>query len=622
MSDMKFKVTLEGTAEFDAATKRLDDEVRKIGKGAGAAGAESKSFGQQLTGNLIPAFTAATIAADIIRGGFHFLKDEIGETIAAAIEAEKIDRALESSLQIVGQAAGGTAETLKRYASALQRKTKYDDEAIKSAQALIIQMRGTVSQVDVLTKGAIGLASVFDMDLQSAARAVTQGFEGNYRAIGMMIPAVRQATTDGEKHAAMMDFLGGAYKRAESEVTTFEGKVGLVKKAYNELQETAGELVIQNKSVLASLEGIKSIIEWLDMQAKKSEAGGKKASVLDYFGPVALWHSLSSVITATGKSAQKAIDDFAKSWEGYTASFLAMRGVALDPIPIIIQEKLIRPLAESQLALAEEVRWLRMLGSMSVWAPIRNNFGSLGAMVGGGLESVIDFQETVPGLFEALNTGVAKLTPAMQAQIASAEAMKEVWNTALGTMLASAVSFGDGTGSIFKGIGEVYANFIKSAIAGIEMLALKEIWAATMTVKSKKTEALASHIANIFKSVPFPLDLVLAAGAFAVVNSLFSKILKFEKGGFAERPIIAEIGHGPEYVLPEPRLEQLIERTIIRERTLAPAGGGHGGALTINMGVHIKTNGLSDSEIHSAGNRIFREMEAQARLRGFKLRNA
>jgi len=42
MSDMKFKVTLEGTAEFDAATKRLGQEVRNIGKGAGGDKIQSK----------------------------------------------------------------------------------------------------------------------------------------------------------------------------------------------------------------------------------------------------------------------------------------------------------------------------------------------------------------------------------------------------------------------------------------------------------------------------------------------------------------------------------------------------------------------------------------------------
>ena len=55
MSDLKFKVILEGSAEFAAATKRLDDEVKKLGTGAGAAGKAAGGFGQELTSRLIPA---------------------------------------------------------------------------------------------------------------------------------------------------------------------------------------------------------------------------------------------------------------------------------------------------------------------------------------------------------------------------------------------------------------------------------------------------------------------------------------------------------------------------------------------------------------------------------------
>jgi len=55
------------------------------------------------------------------------------------------------------------------------------------------------------------------------------------------------------------------------------------------------------------------------------------------------------------------------------------------------------------------------------------------------------------------------------------------------------------------------------------------------TIKNKTMEAAASHIANIFKSVPFPLDVILAAGAQATIAGIFNSVVSggdnFATGG-------------------------------------------------------------------------------------------
>ena len=55
------------------------------------------------------------------------------------------------------------------------------------------------------------------------------------------------------------------------------------------------------------------------------------------------------------------------------------------------------------------------------------------------------------------------------------------------------------------------------------------------TIKNKTMEASASHIANIFKSVPFPLDVILAAGAQATIAGIFNTVVSggdnFATGG-------------------------------------------------------------------------------------------
>lgn len=53
-------------------------------------------------------------------------------------------------------------------------------------------------------------------------------------------------------------------------------------------------------------------------------------------------------------------------------------------------------------------------------------------------------------------------------------------------------------------------------------------------IRNKVQESSASHIANIFKSVPFPLDIILAAGAQAAIAGIFNRVVSkdsFATGG-------------------------------------------------------------------------------------------
>ncbi len=304
-TDVRFVLEIDDQG-FIRKLENFERALESLQRTTQRTGGSVKAFGQEFMTRLVPAFTAGQLAADGIRKAFGFFKNQIDDTIAAAIEAEKVDRALEATLSLVGDTTGATAERLKAYAAALQRKTIYDDEAIKSAQALIVQMRGTADQVDEATKGAIGLASVFKMDLQSAAQAVAQGFEGNYRQLGMLIPAIRTAQTESEKHAAFMKAMADGYVRAEAEAGTFYGRLADLKKAYGELQETIGGWVTKNTEVIATLGGVKEILIWLDRWAASQKDKPEIAKWWNWTAPGALMLSIRKL----GKEAKVANEQF------------------------------------------------------------------------------------------------------------------------------------------------------------------------------------------------------------------------------------------------------------------------------------------------------------------------
>ena len=72
--------------------------------------------------------------------------------------------------------------------------------------------------------------------------------------------------------------------------------------------------------------------------------------------------------------------------------------------------------------------------------------------------------------------------------------------------------------------------------------------AAKAVIRAELSEAIAGYISSILKSVPFPLNLVLAAAGGALVTGLMDKALaKFAGGGdfVTQGPQIIMVGDNP-----------------------------------------------------------------------------
>ena len=93
----------------------------------------------------------------------------IGKFVRSTAEAEKVTTQLRSAVRSTGGAAGWSAEQLGTYASQLQRVTSYGDEAIGSAEALLLtftRIRGTVFKD--ATVAILDIATAMGTDLNSA----------------------------------------------------------------------------------------------------------------------------------------------------------------------------------------------------------------------------------------------------------------------------------------------------------------------------------------------------------------------------------------------------------------------------------------------------------------------
>jgi hypothetical protein len=574
--DVRFIIAVEDAGairkltETEQALYKLQKTGKQTGESFGAFGGEWK--------RLVSGFATGQFLVDGIKRGFGFLKDAVVDSIQAAMEAEKANRGLESAIAIVGEAVGGTARSIENYAEAMMLKTIYDDEAIKNAQALIIQMRGTTSGITDATRGAIGLAAVFGMDLNSAARAVAQGMEGNYRQLGMLIPAVKQAKTDTEKYAAMMKALGEYYQRAEDEAKTFGGQLTQFKNTYTELLETLGKFATSNELVIASLNSVKQIIQWINDNAKGTQGG-----ILSLLPPpmvqgLALLVKMGADADESSKRmaiAKTTLADYtAVVWNGLDAL------KAFNPyLTAFVGRFDVAPAAINATATALD----RVVLATTKLEQNKSRSGWLAAL--GGQQMGIG-QTAMPSSFST---------------------NQDVWKKQFEWLGITTKKTTDKMSDYFAGLFNDIATGFGNALAGFKfsLTGIKDffidIWEM---IKQAFFRIIGQMIAKwvIFKAITGALNFFVPGlgSAFSAAAGLVKAASGFE--GVVNRPTLFLGGEaGP-------------ERVSIRPMAAAGAGGG-GMVLNFNSPL-ISTTGLSRADLELAGHELVRVINSQLRRVG------
>jgi len=592
-------------------------------------------------GNLWAQFAAGAVAANLVERATRAVVGAFKESIKESIEAERVDRALRAALDITGHSSATAAEGMDRYAKTLQRKTVYDDEAIKSAQALIVQMRGTTDGLEAETRGAIGLASVFKMDLQSAAQAVAQGFEGNYRQLGRLIPAVREAKDEGEKHAAMVKALAGYYQRAEADADTFGGRLDQLKNSYHDLQESIGDFVTQNRTVIDTLSGIKEVIIWLDRNVQSLE-GKKGFKWLDLTAPGAMLKAIKGITDA----AKKSNEDYAASWAGLTQSMIGAKP-AIDPIPIKIFDtaaaaekasKEFVTLTQRFLILARETKdlkpiafsitgdtWEPTLSTLTKLPPAVNRYEmaikscaaaskNMATATKAGLQETI---EKISKVIQAVKKYADAVTGPLDAVFTQAQTNREI---------AIENEYKKRLAAIQANVADEDAR--QKAITALDAeYEIKRTSARRAAAKASKAVALmeatvntAAGASRAYKDFPWPastiVSAIVAALGLAQVGLIAAQPIPLAKGGFFKEPTLLPgrdgrtyLGGeaGPEIMSPVPMLRQIVREesrnTPSHVTTIAP------GAFVLN----IYTQTLDDQAIYRARTKLARAIQDMVR---------
>jgi hypothetical protein len=227
-------------------------------KGLKDAQKRLKQFGQNVGRVTAAGFAVAGLAA--AKFGI--------DSVRAFAEAERAQLELQFAFEKFPQLADTNAEALNRLNTALMMKTRFDDDAIASAQGLLASFQLTGKQITDLTPLLLDYAARTGRDLPSAAEALGKAMLGQGRAlkeVGIDFKDTGSLAGNFDQViAGLREQVGGF---AEKDATTAAGKLEMLRNRFGEVQEAVGQAllpVLDKLVVFLEGDGIKALEGFAD----------------------------------------------------------------------------------------------------------------------------------------------------------------------------------------------------------------------------------------------------------------------------------------------------------------------------------------------------------------------
>ena len=223
---------------------------------------------QQAPGSAKSAFSSAAvavgnIAASIATKSAQFIAGELKSTMSLwQVQEDAVD-SLNDALRLSG-AGEGWSDRLQKAASDLQAYTSYGDEATLATMALGLNMDLSASQIEDVTKAAMGLAKSYGVDLNTAMMLFAKANKGVTGSLSRYGIIVDQTMSKEEQFNEVLRQSKALFENAEAD--TLSEKISQVGNAYGDVKERIGEVV--SKSFRLD-EVAESITQWLSEVAQK-----------------------------------------------------------------------------------------------------------------------------------------------------------------------------------------------------------------------------------------------------------------------------------------------------------------------------------------------------------------
>ena len=234
---------------IDADASGAAREFKKMGNTADRElGKTTKSL-DKLSSKLTSVGTGALLAGGALAVGLTKFAKE-------ASDAEAQQMKLNNSIKNSESVFAGNGKALRDQASALMKVTVADDDAVASAQSLLVQFGRTEAEVLGLTPLVVDLSRKLGIDLDTAAKNVgkaTDGSSGSLKKMGIEVVDLGGNASDTDNVIAALSASVGSF--AETEGASYAGQLEIMNNKFGELKESVGSGILDVVNPLLSIGG-------------------------------------------------------------------------------------------------------------------------------------------------------------------------------------------------------------------------------------------------------------------------------------------------------------------------------------------------------------------------------
>jgi hypothetical protein len=227
----------------------------------------SKVF-ENVSNNALPQFAKRVAQLATTFASVGAAEEILRHSIDAYLESEKVANQLAGALRAQGLATDALLPKLLAQAEALSKVSTASDEAIASAQQILISVGGLLGpKLTQATKAALDLSAGLGIDLQEAALRVAKAAEGSVKEFSRLGVQFKANASDAEKLDAVLEFIQRRFGgMAANELQSVAGATAQATKAFHELEETLGKVLVTSVGGVETFTRLTIVLQQLNTE--------------------------------------------------------------------------------------------------------------------------------------------------------------------------------------------------------------------------------------------------------------------------------------------------------------------------------------------------------------------
>ena len=208
-----------------------------------------------------------------VSNGLKNMAKQASIAAAAYFGSQALLGAIKSSIELFGKqeeaekklrfAAGAATNELIKQAEAIQRNSRFGDEAVIAQQAYVKSLGISTEQTKEIISASVDLAAAMNISLESAVMNTTKTLSGMQGELGEKLPAAfKELTPEALKAGEGIKFIAEQFSgTAQADAESMSGQIDQMKNAVGDAGEAFGELLAP--AIIVAADGIKFLANQL-----------------------------------------------------------------------------------------------------------------------------------------------------------------------------------------------------------------------------------------------------------------------------------------------------------------------------------------------------------------------